>query len=183
MNKILFKNVSELTDKEITEVNEACTREFHEPFTKSVKNEASSRQLFLLKDKSENIVSMGQLILIEPVRFMGQTYSILGVGGIVSNVKGKGYGKKIMATIKQYLMENHKTGIGFCGKHNRLFYEKCGFSVDPDLIHRFVYYTGNKKVVNHNDDCLVYFDSNGSFMKKIFADSSEEILLPRPPDW
>lgn len=181
-NKIIFKNVSELTDKEIMGINEACTREFHEPFKKSVKSESSKRLLFLLKDNS-NILAMGQLITVEPVIFMGETFSVLGIGGIVSNIKGKGYGKKIMLAIKQYLIKSHKSGIGFCGSFNRPFYEKCGFSVDPSLTQKFVYYQGKKRILNPHNEVVVYFDQDRSFMEKVLASPKEEVFLPRPPNW
>ncbi|MBI4999423.1 GNAT family N-acetyltransferase [Candidatus Gottesmanbacteria bacterium] len=157
MNKIIFKNALELTDKEIKEINDACVREFHD--------------------------SMGQLISVEPVKFKDETFSILGIGGIVSNIKGKGYGKKIMTAIKQYLIKNCKTGIGFCGLFNRPFYEKCGFFVNQNSLQRFVYYEKSKKIVNVEDEAVLYFDSDDHFMEKALAYPTEEVLLPRPPNW
>lgn len=218
MDKLYIKTARELTEKEIEEINLAIKREFHGSFTKSVKNESSERLLFLLKDTEEKILSMGQLIPVEPVRFKGENFSILGIGGIVPNIKGKGYGKKIMKAIERYLRGNSRVGIGLCKSKNRLFYKKCGFSIDPSLIKRFVYYKprisprlergatlwrspangrgkpglvagrspafkNNKRIVNRADECVIYFDEEGSFMRKVIADRGEEILLSRPPDW
>ncbi|MFH0864099.1 MAG: hypothetical protein V1858_03360 [Candidatus Gottesmanbacteria bacterium] len=85
MSKIIFKFASELTVNEIREINLATRREFQEPFTKAVKHEAQKRIFFLLKDKNGHMISMGLLVTIEPIQFIGQAFSILGIGGIVSN--------------------------------------------------------------------------------------------------
>lgn len=185
MNKLYIKTALELTDKEIMEINSASKREFHESFTKSVKDKSSSRLIFLLKDNKGNLLSMGQLISVEPIRFMSKTFSLLGIGGIVSNIKSKGYGKMIMIAIRDYLIKNQKIGVGFCGKHNKPFYEKCGFMVNQDLTQRFVYYNNGKRLTNHHhhDECVIYLDTNDFFLKKVLANPKEEVLLPRPPDW
>jgi GNAT superfamily N-acetyltransferase len=181
MDKLLIKKASELTDEEFHEIDRAIQREFHASFNQGAY--PTDRMIFLLKDKEDKILSMGQLIPVGPVRFKGKNFSILGVGGTISNIKGKGYGKKIMEAIKCYLRENHKVGVGFCRSQNSLFYKKCGFSVDLSLIKRFVYYKHKKRIVNRTDDCLIYFDEEGSLIKKVMAGKKEEVLLSRPPDW
>lgn len=181
MNRLLIKKGPELTNQEIVEINQTKAREFHIP--KMSKHQIKGSLLFLLKDRDNNILAMGQLISVEPVQFRGETFSILGIGGIVSNIKGKGCGKKIMVAIKQYLIKKCKTGIGFCGIVNRGFYEKCGFFVDENSIQRFVHHEKGKKIVNVEDEAVLYFDSDDHFMRKVLAYSAEEVLLPRPPDW
>lgn len=73
MNKLHVKRASGLTNREIEEINQASKREFHESFTGEGKSEAQKRLFFLLKDKNGKVIAMGQLIPVEPVRFMGET--------------------------------------------------------------------------------------------------------------
>src|SRR3989338_4290535 len=117
MKNLLTKKGSELTKKEINEINFAKAREFK--LSKMSDFQVKNSLFFLLKDKNENLLAMGQLISISLIRFMHETFSVLGIGGIVSNIKGKCYGKMIMTAIKNYLIKNQKIGVGFCGKHNK----------------------------------------------------------------
>lgn len=151
---------------------------------KMKKEEIKDSLYFLLKDKKGNLLATGQVIFIEPVIFDQERFSICGIGGIIANIKRQGYGRIIMNAIKQYLLDKHKIGVGFCGKHNKIFYEKSGFGVDCSSIGRLVYYDkSGKRVTEKGDDCVIYLDSSDRFMKKVLAKKDLEVLLPRRPNW
>lgn len=86
-----------------------------------------------------------------------------------------------MLAIKDYLLEQHKTGIGFIGLPD--FYKKCGFLVDKEAIKRFVHVVNNKRTVNTESDHICYFDSDDRFMEKVIKNPHKDVYLPRNPDW
>lgn len=178
--KLLIKSGKEIKDNEFKQIKEAYFREFKEEL---VEKKKIANHTFFLLIKKERILAFGGLIPVELVKFNKETFNILGVGGVISNQKGKGYGKKIVVAIKKYLLLKGKTGVGFCGLHNTGFYKKCGFKIDKGSIKRFVHYKDNKKALNASDDCVLYLDGSDNFMKKVLSNPGENIFLPRPPDW
>ena len=180
MNKLIIKSGTKLSPHEISQINQAKTKEFKAPPLQA--RALKTAKFFLLLD-GDKILAIGELIPVEPVNFSGEIFSILGVGGILASEKGKGYGKKIMAAIKDYLVSKNKTGIGFCVLRNKDFYKKCGFKVDTNSIKRFVFQKGNKKITNSEDNCVLYLDSSDHFMQKVLLNPDKKVILPRPPDW
>jgi hypothetical protein len=177
---LLIKKGKELQLDEITQINLAKAREFNAPPLND--NQLSSHLHFLLLE-NDKIIATGELLPVDQINFDGEIFSILGIGGIVANAKGKGHGKQIMTAIRNYLIENNKTGVGFCRLYNKGFYEKCGFIVDENVINRFVYYDGEKKITDTEDHCVFWVDSSDNFMAKVLSKPNIEILLNRPPNW
>lgn len=180
MNKLVIKGGNKLNRDEIGQINQAKAREFKAPPLQE--KDLKGNLFFLLLDNKE-ILAMGQLIPVGPINFNGEVFSILGIGGILANQKGKGYGRQIMTAIKERLIAGNKTGVGFCRLHNKSFYEKCGFNIDTTLIKRFVFQNGRKKITNSGDDCVLYLDASDHFMQKVLSYPGQEVILPRPPDW
>lgn len=180
MSALLGKTGNELTEAEFSQINRARVREFKAPLIAREKVDGS---LFFLQAEGGEILAMGELFLIEPVVFDDERFSIMGIGGIVANEKGKGYGKKIMPAIKDHLLSCGITGVGFCEMHNRGFYEKCGFEVDTNLIRRFVFLEDGRRIVNMEDDCVLYLDGSDGFVEKVLNRPDEIVDLPRRPDW
>lgn len=180
MVKLLIKKGIRLEKNELDQVNQANKREFKAP---PLTQKHLKKSLFFLLFDGKCLLAKGELIPIEPVNFNGERFSLLGIGGILATEKKKGYGKKIMAAIKKYLLLKDQTGVGFCGPYNASFYEKCGFRVNKNSIRQFVYYKDKKKILNKGDDYIVYLDSSDNFMKKVLSNTKKEVLLPRPPDW
>lgn len=180
MRKIFIKKGIELTDREIDGINTAKVREFKvPPMSKEQKEKAL---LFLLKE-GERILALGELIPIGPIRFNNENFSVLGIGGIIANEKRKGYGREIIIAIKDYLIAGDKTGVGSCGLHNKIFYEKCGLGVNCSSLRRFVYKKNGKKIINDSDDCVIYQDGPDGFMGKVLSSPDQEVFLERPFDW
>ena len=128
---------------------------------------------FILFNPEGEVLSVGQLFPVKIV-FLGKSYDIQAIGGIVSLIKGKGYGKILMIGIKKYLNENDMIGIGFCGRKNSKFYRKCGFNVAKDLVKRFVQ---KSKKGDEGDDDVLYFDKT-NLMKKVLDHGEEYVFVP-----
>lgn len=104
--------------------------------TKDFKNNEQESIFFFVK-KDNEIKAFG---LLKPVTiyFSSREYKIMGIGNIMALEKGKGYGKVIMDHVKKYLEKHNFVGIGNSYKDNFEFYKKCGFTLIPGFIDRFV---------------------------------------------
>lgn len=180
----VIKTIEELTDQELEQLNIASKREFK--VTLPSREDLAGRYFFLLKAKGQ-ILAMGQLLPIEPIILGNEKFSIFGIGGIIANEKGKGYGSQIMTVIKDKLTSLKQTGVGFCKLKNKGFYEKCGFATDIPSLRRFIHHTqGEKNIPNQADEeneCIFYQDGTDKFMEKVLKNSSTEVNLPIPPVW
>ena len=178
---ITIKPGKELTQHEIDQINQAKSREWNEP---SMGDEQKKISLFfLLKDSQNHILAQGQLLTINNVIFNHKTFDIYGIGGIIANQKGQGYGKQLMLAIREFLNKEGKSGIGFTGLNIIGFYQKCGFTPDFTSLKCFVHLDKDKKITNTTEDCIFYEDSADKFMQQVLAHPEEEIYLPRDPDW
>jgi len=180
MNKLLIKTGNKLSRDEIDQINLAKKREFKAP---PLQEKDLKDGLFFLLFDDKKILATGQLIPVGPIDYNGETFFILGMGGILASKKGKRYGKQIMTAIKDRLVAKNKTGVGFCRLGNKGFYEKCGFKVDTTSIKRFVFQKGDRKITNSGDDCVVYLDASDRFMEKVLFRLHGEVIVSRSPDW
>jgi hypothetical protein len=134
---------------------------------------------FILYDKKE-ILSTGRLRPISNIQFMKKKYSLLGIADIVSVIRGKGYGKRIMKAIKKYLNSKNEIGIGFCRRNNSPFYRKCGFNIGENLITRFIFTNKKGKLIkNEWDDDIIYSYMGKGLVNKMRENPKEKILIPR----
>ena len=138
-----------------------------------------AKHIFFIVYDSSGILSVGTLQTIK-INFLDKKYNILGIGGIASLIKKKGYGKILMAAMHNYIIKKRKTAIGFCSNDNNIFYEKCGFKIAKDLVKQFLYInTKGKLIKNKRDDDVIYLSGKDRFMEKVLY-SKEKILLTRP---
>ncbi|MBI2593724.1 GNAT family N-acetyltransferase [Candidatus Daviesbacteria bacterium] len=179
VKQVIIKTLQNLTDSEIDQLNEASEREFK--VSLPPKEKMLDRHFFLLEQRKE-VLAMGQLLPVEPIKFNSEEFFVLGIGGIIAKQKGKGYGKAIMAAIKDWLVNRNKTGIGFCKLKNKGFYEKCGFLTNIDLLNRFVYLGTEKFYADSENECIFYMDGNDQFMEKVL-NNPDQVVLPIPPVW
>lgn len=180
MDNPLIVSGRALTRDQFKQINEASLREFHT--TLSSKGELTNRVFFLLIDNSR-ILAMGQLLPIKPVLFNSEIFSLLGIGGVIANEKGKGYGKQIITAISGYLSSYDKTGLGFCMPKNQGFYEKLGLKVDQTSTQRFVYRSGSEKITDKEGQYIIYQDSSDRFMERVLVNPGKEVSIPMPPTW
>ena len=135
----------------------------------------------LLKDENHEILAQAELIPIDDVVFNDETFSIIGISGVTTNKRGKGYGRKLLEVVKKYLVEGKKTGVGFTSVPG--FYEKCGLSLDRDALKRFVHISNGEKITNTTDEYVVFYDGEDKFMHKVLAHPNKDVHLPRKPNW
>lgn len=144
-------------------------------------NKPNPTSKYFLLYEDNTLKASGVLIDVKPIEFNREQFSIFGICGIIALEKGRGYGKQIMEAIKNYLITNHKTGVGFSGLKLRGFYEKCGFKVDTTSFKRFKYLENNEWVSNPDNDIVIYLESNDHFMEKVLKLSDEIIYSPQAP--
>lgn len=180
VSEIIVKQGSTLTDEEHEQINKALLREF----TVSLPpvEQLIDRLFFILKE-IDSIVAFGALLEVNPVYFNDEEFSLLGIVNVVSNIKGKGFGKRVITSMKDYLSTNHITGIGFTKPQNQGFYEKCGFTFTINSTQRFVVKKEDKKITNQDGQFIFYHDGRDEFMQKVLAQPNKEVLVPEPNLW
>ena len=147
---------------------------------KDKKIQFTDEVIFLIRDKNTNILALGCLHQIY-ANFLWKPYIIQWIGGIVSVVKGKWYGKIIMTEIRTYVCKNKLTAIGFCSKHNTPFYEKCDFLIKKWGITRFVTKDAEWNIHYTTDtvDDVLYLDAKDCLMKNVFLHPKAKVYVPR----
>lgn len=177
--QMYIRHGTQLSKQEIDQINIAKNREWKIPPLQ--KNEQESTLFFLLKDESNTIVAQGEVIEINGIIFNNESFNILGVGGIIANEKGQGYGRELMTAIKEFIAKHKKTGIGFTNKPE--FYQKCGFSIDIISKKQFVHLKDGKRITNKENEVILYLAGQDRLMEKIVALPSEDVVLPITPNW
>lgn len=111
-------------------------REYGENTKDFDKNERES--LFFFLTEGEEIHAFGML---KPVTlyYGSQEYPIMGLGNVMAIEKSQGYGTILMNHIRTYLEKHRYIGLGNTHKDNFTFYTKCGFTVIPGFVERFVH--------------------------------------------
>ena len=176
--KIVIKRGTELSKEELEHVTNAKDAEWE---TGPIDQEQKNEIFVLVKNSGGDILSHGQLVEINGVIFNGETFNIIGIGGIIANIRGQGYGRILMEGILKYLKKHGISAVGFTGIPE--FYRKCGFSIATEALPRFVHMEGSEKHTNKTDEHLFYYDARDQFMKKVLENSKAEVYLPRHPDW
>lgn len=177
---MITKYGAQLTESEISQINKAFLRDFKMPFV--LNDDVKIRLYFLLKN-GEEVLAFGALGEVKPVIFMGESFVIYGVYDVVANVKGKGFGKEVVTALKNYLVSNDKTGLGFCMPKNAGFYKKCNFMIDTISTKRFVYTKGGKRITNQDGQFIFYLDSSEGFMARVLVNPEEEVSIPTDNLW
>ncbi|MGH2581268.1 MAG: hypothetical protein ACRDFQ_00035 [Anaerolineales bacterium] len=175
-----IKPGNDLTTDERTQINEVKATEFN--LDAMAERELNDSLFFLIHD-GDRTKAMGQLERVDPVHFGNETFSLMGMGGIIAIEKERGLGSQIVSAIKDFLARYGLLGIGFCLASRSYFYEKNGFQVNRDLIHRFVFIDEGEKITNSDDECVIIFDGSGNFSMLVSADAISDFILPRPPNW
>lgn len=180
MSKLLVKKGLELDETELNQIKESLQREFKVPLPSG--KQLSNTLFFLIVDKNK-ILAMGGLLKTEPVIFNGERFRLLGFVNVIANDKGKGYGKAIMTNMKEYLVTQNITGIGFCKPENKDFYEKCGFSINTTSTPQFICQKGDKRIKNEDGQYIFYHDSSDNFMKKVLGNPGRDVYIPSANLW
>lgn len=182
MNTLIVKKGHDLTLREIEEVNEAKAREWQIPSMS--KHQIVVSTYFHLRNQVGELLSLVQLLDIPPFEFKGETFNLTGIGGMISNKKGRGFGRELIHGVIGYLAQKDLTTFGFCDTEVGEFYHKSGLTVIPGLTEKFVYYNKQgKRYLNHKEPNIMYYESSDQFMSKVLRFDPPEVVLPRAPDW
>lgn len=182
MNNLIIKRGKELTPREVEEVNEAKAREWHIPPMGD--HQISISTFFHLRNEKGDLLSLVQLIDIPKFVFNGEDFSLTGIGGMISNIKSKGFGKELLQGVIDYLKKKDLTTFGFCDDDTSSFYSKSGLNIVPNLTKKFVYYGSNgQRKVNTKELNVMFYEGSDRFISKILKLNPKEVILLREPDW
>jgi predicted N-acetyltransferase YhbS len=150
MIEVIVRNGNELSKVNLDTINFWRRKEFNSNTEWNDDNAKAfyDSVVFLLKE-NEEILAFGRLKPIS-IYIDDQEHKVMGIAAIISIIKGKGYGKKLVQEISNYLKTHNLTGIGFCGAHITPFYQKCGFQIIKNGQRRFIYIDDNDQ--KHQDE-------------------------------
>lgn len=177
--KLQIKKGKDMNLKELKELDKIYRGAFRVTYSEMLKNRKDyfDETFFVLYDKGK-IISTGRLRPVN-IQFIGEKFYILGIADVVSVIKGKGYGKKIMKAILKNLNSRNKIGIGFCKRDNAEFYRKCGFKIADGLSDRFIFKNKAGELVRDAwDDDVIYNSPGSSLIKRIKQNSKEKVWIP-----
>ncbi len=180
MSKLSIINGVQLNEKQMQQISAALLREFNLALPE--KSQLIGHVFFLLTD-GDKLLAMAKVFPFEPVFFNGESFSLLGIGGMVAFEPGKGYGKQIVQAISKYLKDNNKTGVGFCKPSNQGFYLKSGLNIDEKATPRFVFRKNGQEIRNPDGQQVVYQDGPDRFMEKVIRHDVLEIWIPDTTIW
>lgn len=171
----------ELTKADLSVINSLRRLEFNSksPVDPAPENDDWVKDYFLLKNVAGELLAFGRLHQVE-VEFQGKPYSILGIATIVSAIKGKGYGKRLMLGIKEFATTQEKTAIGFCNPTNTPFYEKCGYRILVDGVKQFAYRESDGNLVfDGRPGDVLYLDGKDELMAEVLDNPQELVYMSR----
>jgi len=179
---LVVKKGKNLTPQEIREVNEAKAREWQIP--PMSRHQIAVSTFFHLRNQAGELLSLVQLLNIPPFEFNKEIFRLTGLGGMISNIKGKGFGRELIQGVIKYLDEKDLTTIGFCDDEVAEFYRESGLPIISGLTKKFVYYDkdGQRKV-NDKELNVMYKEGSDQFISKILKIDPKEVILSRTPDW
>lgn len=134
--KVQIMKGKDVPQKLFTFINKCRINEYGHKVNLFSKKYHKDTYFFFVKDNGK-IVAFGLLRDID-VSYINKDYNLLGIGGILSVEKGKGYGKILIQSMIKFLKLKKKTGLGFCGQKKKAFYKKAGLKVKDKLNQRFV---------------------------------------------
>lgn len=126
-----------------------------------------------------NWLSIGALRPVV-VSFMEKDWDVLGLSGIVSLEREKGYGKDLLDAVKDYLDPIGATSVGFCEPNNAPFYTKCGFETDATIAKNFVYIDAEGKEIIDTEQLVVYRDGANRFVSQVLEERDVSVHIPIP---
>ncbi|MBN1969545.1 MAG: hypothetical protein JW870_09280, partial [Candidatus Delongbacteria bacterium] len=136
----IHRKGKELSEIELKVINEARINAFNSKrIIAPTKGDQEWDKDFFLILVNRKIVSIGCLEAVT-VKVNSIQFSILGISRIIAIEEGKGFGRAVMDSIKNYLVENDKIGMGFCNPSKSMFYSKCGYTIMPNAQNNFEYF-------------------------------------------
>lgn len=169
-----------LSQKNIAQLNKIMQEAFSDKDTLEIGNRQNySKDIFFVLYNKEKILSLGRLRPAK-INILGKSYKILGIADIISIIKGKGYGKKIVQSMHKYLEKTNNRGLGFCRRDNSLFYKKSGLNVERNISKKFIYRDNHgKNIKDRISQDVIYSNNAKQLIKLILSNLNLEINISR----
>ncbi len=176
--ELVVKRGKNLSIRQIQKWNKTRLEDWKEESPLNLKNRENYADdiFFILYNKNKEVLSSGRLKPVK-IKFMGKEYNILGGSDLISEIKGKGYGKRVKKAQMRYSRLKNKTMIGFCSKENSPFYKKCGLKIAKDMVNRFVCL---KQKEENEDDDVTFLEGKDKFLTKFLKNPNEKVIIPIP---
>ena len=177
--KVEIKRGKELSGDELLVINEGRQREFasKDPIKPVPSNVNWEAVFFLVKADMDQVLAFGKLHAIEVI-FQGVTYPVWCISTLVSLDKGKGYGRRILKEMENYLRTQEETALGFCETELLSFYQKCGVEFLTKEDNQFFYVTKNGKQINDPNIVpgeVIFIWGKDGLMEKIMASKDKRV--------
>ena len=159
-----------LSESEKNLINNNRIKEFGKESIIDFKRDYEPNTEWFFVKENNKIVALGCLrpIIID---YLNKKHKIMGICSIISIEKGKGYGRKLIESMIDYLKKKGKTGLGFTNQTE--FFKKAGLKTERDFIKRFVYKdSATKKETIDNEGDGIYYEGKEDFIKKVLSTQS-----------
>ena len=136
--------------------------------------------LFLLRSDDNKHVLATAVVKPFDVRFAGVTYQVQGILNVVAAVQKQGYGRMVMAAVKELLIAERQTGLGFAKRGVSEFYSRCGYRVERDLVERFREEAADRTLRPHPDgeEDVIYVNDRAGLIQTILSKPDEWACVP-----
>ena len=182
MANIQHSPMSSVSQPLLRNIDELWTNTFNwQPVPDDEEVEADPEaNLFLLRsDNNEKILATA---VIKPydIRFNGTTYPVQGILNVVSGVKKQGYGRMVMEAVKEWLIAEQTTGMGFAKRSVSKFYSQCGYQVEKDLVERFREEAKDGTLNSHPDgeEDVIYVNDRANLVQTILSKPNRWAYIP-----
>ena len=182
MAHIVHAPISSISQILLRSVDELWAEAFNwQPIPDGEEVEADPEaSLFLLQ--SDNTKEVLATAVVKPfeVCFAGHLYSVQGILNVVSAVHRQGYGRIVMAAVKEQLVSEGQTGLGFSKRNVSPFYERCGYKVERDLVERFRERGAESTVSAHpdGDEDVIYVNDYANLVQTILSHPNDWAYIP-----
>ncbi len=129
MNDYLIKKPPELSETEISTILESWDIEDWKGMEVSDFRKRFEKSEFHLLKEGEKLLAVARINFHFKVQINDVVYPIAELVGFVATEILRGYGKELLAHVKENLTYRKIESIGFCRNKYSPFYESCGFKI------------------------------------------------------
>lgn len=172
--QIISKKVKDLTNKEISFMNNARIKEYGKGSSVNFKKVDAKGEFIFVKDDGK-IKAFGMMKPVN-VELDGKKYVINGIGRGLALEKGKGYGRTLNEARILKLKKTGRTGIAFTSKKNIGFFEKVGYKIKRNGIRKFLYRNPKGKLIEDNEGEMVYYEGRDKFVIKLLKSKNKAVM-------
>ena len=149
------------------------------PDEEEVEVDPTADLFLLLSDDGRRVLATAVVKRFD-VQFAGLVYPVQGILNVVASVRSQGYGRAVMAAVREWLVTEGQTGLGFAKRGVSEFYARCGYQVERNLVERFREACPGGTVRPHpdGDEDVFYVNDHGNLIWTILSHSSEWAVVP-----